>query len=38
MLGKYLDKFDVTDKATLASQQKAKQEKRSKKRQKYKRK
>ena len=38
MLGKYLDKFDVTDKATLASQQKAKQEKRSKKRQKDKRK
>ena len=28
MLGKYLDKFDVTDKATLASQARAKQSKR----------
>ena len=29
MLGKYLDKFDVTDKATLASQARAKRKKRS---------
>ncbi len=31
MLGKYLDKFDVTDKATLASQERAKRERRQKK-------
>ncbi|MGB4761770.1 MAG: hypothetical protein WBP12_00255 [Candidatus Saccharimonas sp.] len=29
MLGKYLDKFDVTDKATLASQEQARQKKKS---------
>lgn len=31
MLGKYLDKFDVTDKATLASQERARAEKKQKK-------
>ena len=31
MLGKYLDKFDVTDKATIASQERAKAEKKAKK-------
>lgn len=31
MLGKYLDKFDVTDKATLASQARAREEKQAKK-------